>query len=224
MTDALLAERGQLLHTMEQLSPEEWASPSACSGWSASHVAAHMYLWDGLPWGLFWKVLTQQPAHDWMQRHVALAVLNGPGHLLEGLKSREMPLLARLAPTGRMMMYAETVIHHEDIRRPTGRPRQVSPDQDALWQLVRFLAARQLRTVHSSGRVALCDDQGRLLSFRLDPPASPQPLKPSQDHDATVTGEALELAMFLTGRHGHGVEVQGDTPLAYELRTRRLAF
>ena len=208
---------------MDGLSGADWAATSGCRGWTMLHLTAHMYLWDRLPWGLLWKVLTQQPAYNWMERHITLASLKGPEHLVEALKGREAPVLARLSETGRMMMYAEAVLHHEDLRRPLGVPRSSPPDPEALWGLVRTLGLRQLQALHSTGTVSLLDGHGKRLVFQLRPRERPDVLRnDGSGPGASVEGDPLEVALFLTGRSSCGVVVSGETPVAYELRTRTL--
>ena len=157
-----------------------------------------------------------------MERNVTLASLKGPEHLVEALKGREAPVLARVGRAGRMMMYAEAVLHHEDLRRPLGVPRPTPPDANALWGMLRFLGLRQL---HSTGTVHLSDGQGKRLVFQLSPGVRPNLLEnDGTDPGASVKGDPLDVALFLSGRRGSGVAVSGETSAAYELRTRTLTM
>lgn len=48
-TEALRADRAQLLSICEGLDPAAWAAPSGCPGWSVQDLVAHM---DALFWGV----------------------------------------------------------------------------------------------------------------------------------------------------------------------------
>lgn len=121
-------ERRDLVTFLRSLSPADWQVPSLCKGWQVRDVVAHL-LYDTIP-----------PA-----RYLAEAARGGfntdriNGQLVE--RAREVPTselvdrlegsigqgaLARLAPACAL---ADVLVHHQDIRRPLGRPRSIPSDR-----------------------------------------------------------------------------------------------
>jgi hypothetical protein len=97
-------------------------------------------------------------------------------------------------------------VHHEDVRRANGSaPRTDRPDlQEALWPILRRGARLLLRSVTKEATVRLEGTGGEAVELGTGPMA-------------VVTGEPLELSLFLFGRKGvAAVELSGD-PAAIEV-------
>ena len=191
MTDASLAarERAALADLLEKVGPD---AATCCEGWTTAHLAAHIVVRDGRPDALpgfgverFWR---GSPLTRW-------------SHRLEDRTRRQTPyaeLVARvrsgppawspvqLPAVDRLLNTSEFVIHHEDVRRaqPGWRPRALPPpDQDQLWRAVTDFARAARRP---------------LVLRRSD--ATGVEHRVGSGTPRTVTGEPLELLLWLSGR------------------------
>lgn len=129
------AERRDLADFLETLTPEQWATPSLCEGWTVADVAHHIVSYDALPLGA-------------SVRRVVAGRLATPGRPLDGPNARgvaeargrrpdeAVALLRRHAEPrgitagfGGRIALTDTLIHHQDVRRPLGLPREVPADR-----------------------------------------------------------------------------------------------
>lgn len=125
-------ERAALADTIEALTPEQWAVPSLCAGWSVGHMAGHLL-----------ASAEQTPAHflTGLVRHgmrfnalmdsdVRARSSLSPAEIAARLRARTTTTNKPPAPTQAML--GEVVIHGEDLRRPLGLHREVpAPALDA---------------------------------------------------------------------------------------------
>lgn len=222
----IIDERHNLAELLAGLSDEEWNKPSACEGWSIAQLGAHLVLGSSLPWGLvwgmLWTILTRQSFNKWMERELSKVAEKGPDHLVATYRKHKTPVIARFGAMGRMWAYLEDVVHQEDIRHPLGKPRLAPPNPEAIWTLVQ-LESRLFKQLKNRGRVLLQASDGRKLMYQVDSGAKPKLLEDTSTADASVRGEPLELLLFLVGRTAD-VAVEGEGPLAEELRTKPLKF
>ncbi len=133
------------------------------------------------------------------------------GHGYEGVVDRVRtgppPGPTAIRPVGRLVNTIEFVVHHEDVRRPDGRgPR---PDdaalQDAVWDLLR----RGARLLTARGRLG-----GTGLTL-VRPGAEPVVAHKAGDGgEATLTGDPVELLLYLYGRQEVADAVLGGDPAA----------
>lgn len=122
------AERAALVADLEGLTPEQWATPSLCEGWSVLQVAAHnVSTAKTTPAGFFTGLLGAGLSFDkFAARGVTKESKGGAAGTLEGLRS---VLSATKAPPGPKVSYlGEELIHGEDIRRPLGIKRDYPID------------------------------------------------------------------------------------------------
>ncbi len=184
-----------------------------CADWDTAHLAAHLVLRDRRP-----------------DLQVETLVRKGGGRLpgaLDDLATRTpySQLVGRveagppLSPT--LITFvddktnaAEFTIHHEDVRRavPGWEPRELPADLLAgLWQglgITGRLAGRSLRVP-----TVLADRTGRTRTVR------------SGADPAVVTGDPLELTLFVAGRAAVArVEFSGPPDTVRALRETRFAF
>jgi uncharacterized protein (TIGR03085 family) len=191
VTDASLAarERAALADLLEKLGPD---APTCCEGWTTAHLAAHIVVRDGRPDAMpgfgverFWP---DGPLSRWSHRledrlrtgtpypEVVARVRSGPPAWSPG----------RLPAVDRLLNTAEFAIHLEDVRRaqPEWAPRALPlPDQDQLWRAVTDFARAARRP---------------LLLRRSD--ATGVEHRVGSGTPRTVTGEPLELLLWLSGR------------------------
>lgn len=192
MTNASLAarERAALADLLEHLGPD---APTCCEGWTTAHLAAHLVVRDTRPdslpgfgaerlkadnpltrWshGLEDRMRTRTPYAD-----VVAKLRSGP--------PAWSPV--RLPGVDRLLNSSEFVIHHEDVRRaqPDWRPRALPvADQDQLWTLVKGFARAVRRPL------VLRRSDATNVAHRAGAPGIAK----------TVTGEPLELLLWLSGR------------------------
>jgi uncharacterized protein (TIGR03083 family) len=120
------AERAELAQLLSGLSPEQWAAPSLCAGWSVRQVAAHVlvaaehtpaHFFRGLAMsGFRFNAMTRRDVE-------ALSALSEE-ELIERLRARTTTTNGPPAPA--VAMLGEVVVHGEDIRRPLGVQHEVT--------------------------------------------------------------------------------------------------
>jgi uncharacterized protein (TIGR03083 family) len=160
-------ERRDIRQLLSQLTPEQWQHNSLCGGWSVRDLVAHLVGWDDL---LLYR--TRREYAMVLLRFSALyaASLANMNRLNRRIQRRTRHLgtdkLARRfgADDGEDLKWlfdrsnpaahlAEYVIHHQDMRRPLGLPREVPADRliaalDGVTKLpsIRWPAWPQFRT------------------------------------------------------------------------------
>ena len=122
------AERADLAEFLATLTPQDWAMPTLCVGWTVKDVVAHVISYEELgPLGLLkrfakgWLVRANQVGVD------EFAALT-PSQLLQLLRDHLEPR-GLTAGFGGMIALVDGTIHHQDIRRSLGRPRTVPTDR-----------------------------------------------------------------------------------------------
>ncbi|SMD22073.1 maleylpyruvate isomerase family mycothiol-dependent enzyme [Kibdelosporangium aridum] len=128
LADLIKSERLEHIEFLKTLTPEEWATPSLCSGWTVQEVAAHI-AWAPaaspletmkfmVRSGLRVNKGNAEAARHWARRgpEAILAQLQVTAE--KGLKPPGGPEKAALA---------DAVVHAIDIRKPLGRPKALNP-------------------------------------------------------------------------------------------------
>ncbi|MCF6507822.1 TIGR03085 family protein [Blastococcus sp. MG754426] len=183
-------ERAALADLLDALGPE---APTCCEGWTTAHLAAHLAVRDRRPDALPGYGLELLPGGGrlawWSHRledrlrastpyaEVVEQVRNGP----PAWSPMALPAAAAAFDT------AEFAIHHEDVRRaqPGWEPRPLPrEEQDQLW------AGLALHARRAAGR------RGLVLR-RSDVPGAEKRIG---NAGRTVTGEPLELMLWVSGR------------------------
>ena len=191
-------ERAATADLLAELGPD---APTLCEGWSTRDLAAHLAIRErrpdatpgvAVPAFAGWTEKVQAGYAERPYEELVELVRTGPGRL----SAFALPGMDRFFNT------TEYVVHHEDVRRaqPGWVPRQLPHKvQDALWQAVRSRAQLALRSTEA-GVVLKRSDAARssLVAAKGEPVV-------------TVTGEPLELLLYVFGRREHAVvEVTGD--------------
>lgn len=186
-------ERAELAAFLAGLTPAQWDAPTLCAGWRVRDVVAHMVSYDGLgPLGVLRRLAQGRLRPDranavgldeYRDRTPAqlLAVL-GEQHRLRGLP----------AGFGGRIGLLDTLVHHQDIRRPLGLPREVPAER--LRPALRF--ALFAPPIGASRRVRGLS----LTATDLDFHAGRGP---------EVRGPAEALLMAMAGRRGVVDELDG---------------
>ena len=216
---ALAAATARLLATAESLSPDAWAEPSLCAGWSRSHVLAHLALnaeamvgvlsglRDGSPTTMYRSdgqrdadidvLATEPPAVVLARLQQACAALAAVVTVAEGLP--EGTVFER-TPGGRTMVandipflrLREVEIHHADV--DAGYSASDWPPANA----TAFLSF-ETRRYDGPGFHAVATDEPARWTFG----------SPAEDA-ATVSGPVGPLAWWASGR-GAGAVVSSST-------------
>lgn len=124
------AERADLADLLETLTPEQWAAPSLCDGWTVRDVVAHVVSYEEL--GAFGipKTMLQAGFRPGRMNDVRHAVYreHTPDQLVAILRGHLRPR-GLTAMFGGAIGLTDCVIHHQDIRRPLGLPREVPAER-----------------------------------------------------------------------------------------------
>ena len=146
-------ELGDLRALLHELTDAQWDHDSLCAGWKVRHVVGHICLGSQLsPWQL--PVKTARFGFNVAKASSVLSFEYGEQHTRDQLLDTfdwiaaqpGKPGLAKVVPPAEY--FTDKVIHHQDIRRPLGLPRQIPPDRltaalDALPEIGGFLKSRQ---------------------------------------------------------------------------------
>jgi uncharacterized protein (TIGR03085 family) len=188
-TSLAARERAALADLLDELGPD---APTCCEGWSTAHLAAHLVVRDRRPdaqlgFGVE-RVSARNPLTRWAHA-LAERLRRGTAYREVVARVRSGPpvwALSTVPALGRLIDTAEFAIHTEDVRRaqPDWRPRALAPaDQDELW-----------RSVQGFARVG----RRPLVLRRSD--ATGAELRVGSGAPRTVTGEPLELLLWISGR------------------------
>jgi uncharacterized protein (TIGR03083 family) len=124
------AEQADLVVLLETLTPAQWDAPSLCDGWRVRDVVAHLVSYDGVEAREVGRrhVRTRFSPNGANASGVADFSTPPPGELVELLHRAEgtRGLPARLAG---WVVLTDTLIHHQDIRRPLGLQRDIPPER-----------------------------------------------------------------------------------------------
>lgn len=185
-------ERTDLAEFLATLSPADWDVPSLCEGWRVRDVVAHVISYEDLSAvGVLRRFARGRFSPGAVNEIGVAEYAVEPDRLLALLRQRLRPRGFTSLGGGRIALL-DGLIHHQDIRRALGRPREVPPDR-LLEALRMSLGASPLRS------------KGRVRGLRLI----------ADDVDFTA-GEGLEvrgpgepLLMAVAGRRGVVDELTG---------------
>jgi uncharacterized protein (TIGR03083 family) len=126
VTELVEAERNDLAEFLEKLTPQQWAAESLCQGWSVRDVVAHVVSYEGAG--------ARELAKRFVRGRFLLNRINGvalgehrerePHELIRLLREHATPRGLTSAFGGRIAL-VDSLMHHQDIRRALGMPRDV---------------------------------------------------------------------------------------------------
>ena len=187
------AERLDLAAFLATLSDEQWDAPTLCTDWRVRDVAAHVVSYDRLGTrGLAERFVRGRLLLDRVNavgvaEHDALTPVELTGLLREHAWPRGLT-----AGFGGRIALVDTLIHHQDVRRPLGLPRQV-PAERLRAALPFALTAPPIRGLwHVRGL--------RMVATDLDWAAGRGP---------EVRGPGEAVLMAIAGRRGVARELSG---------------
>ncbi|PRX44541.1 uncharacterized protein (TIGR03083 family) [Prauserella shujinwangii] len=134
-------ERADLAAFLGTLEPAEWDAPTLCSQWRVRDVVAHVISYDDLAVRALLRRLARGRFALDRANAIGVSELAGlsPDALL-GLLDRHLRPRGLTAAFGGMVGLVDGMIHHQDIRRALGRPREI-PAERLLPALRRALIA-----------------------------------------------------------------------------------
>ncbi len=187
------AERADLADLLASLTPGQWEAPSLCAGWRVRDVVAHMFSYEELGLrGLVGPFVTGGMRPDRINAmRVAAYADHGPDELLALVRRHQQPRGLTAGFGGRIAL-TDGVIHHQDIRRPLGLPRDIP----AMRMRVVLEFARTAPTIGARKRIRGLT----LVATDLDWTAGRGPV---------VEGPAESLLMVVAGRRGVARELTG---------------
>ncbi|MGP4028766.1 maleylpyruvate isomerase family mycothiol-dependent enzyme [Actinomadura sp. 3N407] len=186
-------ERTDLADFLETLTPEQWDAPTLCEGWRVRDVVGHMISYEDLSMREVGRRLAK--GRFLLGRANALGVdahrALSPAELLALLRRRRQPKGLTAAFGGRIAL-VDGVIHHQDIRRPLGMPREIP-------------AERLLPTLGGALAAPVLGGFWRVRRLRL----VATDLNWSKGSGPEVRGTAEALLMAIAGRRGIVDELSG---------------
>ncbi|WP_109474404.1 maleylpyruvate isomerase family mycothiol-dependent enzyme [Ornithinimicrobium cavernae] len=192
--EAVHLERRRLVEDLEEITEEQWRTPSLCPGWSVHDVLAHLI--DSATTsrlGFVRQMVTARFDFDRANAHgvarhravdprttlAAFCAVTDSTHTPPG------PLETRLV---------EAYVHGEDIRRPLGIPAAYPPEH---------VAAALAYTARTGA--GLGGGRERVAGLRL----SPSDLEQDLGEGPVVRGSAIALLLAASGRPLEPVELAG---------------
>ena len=188
------AERKALAATIEELTAEQWDSPSLCAGWTVGFLGAHVLAGAEQTPGRFLggMVTTGFRFNALMERDARSRAQLSRQQIADRLRQRTTTTNHPPAPV--MAMLGEVVVHGEDIRRPVGLPGTVADDAaNACLQMYTKASFPVGGKKRIGGLRLVATDTG--WSYGAGP---------------EVSGPALSLLLAMTGRPAGLDDLSGD--------------
>jgi uncharacterized protein (TIGR03083 family) len=188
------AERAHLLHVLDGLDLEQWATPSLCAGWSVRDLVVHVLMPYELSTPRFLLLMLRsgfdfdRAADRW-----ATTDTRTPAEVVAGLRATATrPFSVPGAPVEAPLSHL--VIHAQDVYRPLGVPSPTAPENAriALEQLTSPRARRSIPPGILDGVALTATDTG----WR-------------HGEGAPVTGPATALLTTIAGRSAALPELAG---------------
>src|SRR4051794_23761461 len=117
MTSWAAHERAALVDALADVGPD---APTLCEGWTAYHLAAHIYVRERRPDAAL-GVLPLGPLSAYTERVMA-SVMRAPPYDELLTRLRSVPPLLRALHIDELINTVEFFVHTEDVRRPNGQP------------------------------------------------------------------------------------------------------
>jgi uncharacterized protein (TIGR03083 family) len=123
-------ERAEFADLLATLTPQQWATPSLCTGWTVHDVVAHVLSYDELSLGTLVGTFARGRFMTDRVNAVALADCRrrGSDELVDLMREHVRPS-GLPAAFGGMIALTDGMIHQQDIRRPLGLPRKIPAER-----------------------------------------------------------------------------------------------
>ncbi len=188
------AERAALAADLAELTGEQWATPSLCSGLTVREVLAHLTAGASLT-PARWLAGVIRCRFDF-DKQVAMRLAEQLGATPAETIGRFRAVLTSTTkpPVPTLAMLGETIVHGQDIRLPLGIRRDYPAD--TLAQLADYYQGSDLPV----------STKGRIRGLRLASTDGPF----STGSGPLVAGPTLALIMAMAGRGAYGDALHGD--------------
>src|SRR3954469_10677233 len=209
MTSWAAHERTALVDALAAVGPD---APTLCEGWTAHHLAAHVFVRERRPDAAL-GVLPLGPLSAYTERVMASVMrTHDYDDLLERL--RTVPAVLRVLHVDELINTVEFFVHTEDVRRPNGRPDRQLPDA-----LERTIWGRLSRQARLSFR-------GAKTRIRLVPTlGDPVEVGPAGTSVVELRGKPSELMLFAFNRKDAAhVDVVGEPGAVEHIHRLRLGL
>ena len=133
LTPQIAGELAEFTDLLAGLAPEQWDHPTLCERWRVRQVAGHIIggydpgltVWGGMFGALRNGFSFDKYLDAWARAHEAG---RSPEQLVDALRSLDLTKgIAGFVPPRRRLH--EHVVHHQDVRRPLGRPRTMPEER-----------------------------------------------------------------------------------------------
>jgi len=123
-------ERADLLALLEQLSRQQWEAASLCPAWRVRDVVTHVFSYDELSRRCLFGRFFRGAFYPGGANAVGLAAYADltPADLLDLARRCVQPRGLPAGFNGGIAL-VDGMIHHQDIRRPLGMPRDIPADR-----------------------------------------------------------------------------------------------
>ncbi|WP_216215418.1 maleylpyruvate isomerase family mycothiol-dependent enzyme [Amycolatopsis aidingensis] len=185
-------ERADFADFLETLTPSQWQAPSLCADWTVRDVVAHVISYDELSW---WETTKRFARGRFVPGRInqlgVAEYAREPRELIALLRAHQRPS-GLPAGFGGMIALVDGMIHHQDIRRPLGLPRDIPRDRLRTTLRLALLAPPIRAFVRARGLTLVATD-----------------LDWSRGSGPEVRGPAEALLMAIAGRAGALDELSG---------------
>ena len=123
-------ERADLADLLATLTPEEWEARTLCDRWRVRELVAHLVSYDDLDARGLLRRFAQGRLNPDRANAVGVAEYGprSPEELLAFLRDHLEPRGLTSGFGGRIAL-VDGMVHHQDIRRPLGRPREIPAER-----------------------------------------------------------------------------------------------
>lgn len=197
-------ERAEMADFLASLQPEQWDHPTLCTRWRVRDVVAHVISYEEHGWTDLVKRVAKAGFRPGRVNQVALSdyVSRDPQDLVEFFRQHVTPR-GTTAGFGGGIALVDGLVHHQDIRRPLGRPRAI-PAERLLYALPFAITSPPLRGFWNMRGV-------RLIATDVDW---------SRGRGPEARGTAEAALMVLAGRRGVAGELTGPGASILQQRLR----
>ncbi|MGI3782463.1 MAG: TIGR03085 family metal-binding protein [Janthinobacterium lividum] len=200
----VVAEQEALVQTLRAANPD---ASTLCDGWDVRRLVAHLVQREqdavaGLKDAVARKPPGQEPGLTRLADRARSPY--GYARLIDRFAAGA-PAWSPMSWAADRLSFVEYVIHHEDIRRGGSDPLEPrtlpGAEQDAVWQQLGLVAKLGLRKSPVGVRLATTTGQTRVVKT---------------GDGVTLTGEPVELALWVSGRRGPARVAVTGSPDAIE--------
>lgn len=197
-------EQDALVQTLRGADPD---ASTLCKGWDVRRLVAHLVQREQGPVATITDAVARKPPGQ----EPGLSRLTAGARSPQGYASlvdrfaAGAPRWSPMSWASEKINFVEYVIHHEDVRRGgpvPAEPRDLPPaEQDAVWQQLGLFAKLGLRSSPVGVRLATPTGKTRIAKA---------------GDGVTLTGEPVELALWVSGRRGPAQVAVTGSPDAIE--------